>query len=91
MRDTRTLGLPPEPKADAQPLSHPGAPRSFMFNVIFDMVRFSSRLFFLRERERERAHVNGGRGIGKERESSLPVQSQMQGSISQSHNPEITT
>ena len=57
MRDTRTLGLPPEPKADAQPLSHPGAPRSFMFNVIFDMVRFSSRLFFLRERERERAHV----------------------------------
>ena len=27
--DPRTLGSRPEPKADAQPLSHPGAPLTF--------------------------------------------------------------
>ena len=29
--DPRTLGSHPEPKADAQPLSHPGAPGSSCF------------------------------------------------------------
>ena len=30
--DLRTLVSQPEPKADAQPLSHPGAPGDFIFN-----------------------------------------------------------
>ena len=41
--DPRTPGSRPEPKADAQPLSHPGIPRS-------DVLRFSflfKDLFFL--------------------------------------------
>ena len=29
--DPRTLGSHPELKVDAQPLSHPGAPRAFLF------------------------------------------------------------
>ena len=32
--DPRTLGLSPEPKADAQPLSHPGAPNDFFKDLI---------------------------------------------------------
>ena len=31
--DSRTLGSRPEPKADAQPLSHLGAPEIFFFTV----------------------------------------------------------
>ena len=31
--DPRTLGSCPEPKADAQPLSHPGAPESSILNT----------------------------------------------------------
>ena len=30
--DPRTPGSQPEPKADAQPLSHPGAPKVDLFN-----------------------------------------------------------
>ena len=30
--DARTPGSWPEPKADAQPLSHPGTPRDFFLN-----------------------------------------------------------
>ena len=29
--DPRTLGSHPEPKADAQPLSHPGIPKRYVF------------------------------------------------------------
>ena len=32
--DPRTLGLQSEPKADAQPLSHPGAPALFIVNIL---------------------------------------------------------
>ena len=31
--DPRTPGSQPEPKADTQPLSHPGVPRFFFFNM----------------------------------------------------------
>ena len=31
--DPRTLGSHPEPKADAQPLSHPGAPGLYLLTV----------------------------------------------------------
>ena len=33
--DPRTLGSRPEPKADTQPLSHPGAPFSFFPHYIY--------------------------------------------------------
>ena len=33
--DPRTPGSQPEPKTDAQPLSHPGAPPSCIFNWPF--------------------------------------------------------
>ena len=33
--DSRTLGSRPEPKAGAQPLSHPGAPRLSLFDIFF--------------------------------------------------------
>ena len=33
--DPRTSGSQPEPKADAQPLSHPGIPHLFCFNMSF--------------------------------------------------------
>ena len=38
----RTLGSQPEPKADAQPLSHPGAPtlEVFKYVAIFDTFLF---------------------------------------------------
>ena len=31
--DSRTLGSCPEPKADTQPLNHPGAPRNKFFCI----------------------------------------------------------
>ena len=34
--DPRTPGSQPEPEADVQPLSHPGAPKSDFFRGIFN-------------------------------------------------------
>ena len=37
--DARTLGSHPEPKADAQPLSHPGVPRTYSLNPRYQKMR----------------------------------------------------
>ena len=55
--DPRTLGSQPEPKADAQPLSHPGA-----------SILFSWDLIYLIDRERERESISRGSSRQKERE-----------------------
>ena len=63
-----TSGSRPRPKADAQPLSHPGVPHSFFF--------FKDFIYLLmRDTERERG---GDTGRGRSR---LPVGSLMQNSI----------
>ena len=36
--DPRTPGSGPEPKADAQPLSHPGIPRSMFKSPFYDLL-----------------------------------------------------
>ena len=38
--DPRTLGSRPEPKADTQPLSHPGTPLSVLRNISFSFFFF---------------------------------------------------
>ena len=42
--DPRTPGSRPEPKAYAQPLSHPGAPISLVFNVIIQYIDTSAEM-----------------------------------------------
>ena len=39
--DPRTQGPRPEPKADAQPLSHPGAPSNWIFMILFPFAFYS--------------------------------------------------
>ena len=55
--DPGTPGSRPEPKGDAQPLSHPGVPL-FLF----------LKLYYFREREHTHAQVEG-RGRGRRREN----------------------
>ena len=39
--DPETVGSYPEPKADAQPLSHPGVPGLFIFTCVLCMTEIS--------------------------------------------------
>ena len=56
--DPRTPGSCPEPKADAQPLSHPGAPHLLQYlNAFLFFLSFFFKIFiylFIHERHTER-------------------------------------
>ena len=54
--DPRTLGSCPEPKADTQPLSHPGAP---------EVIQFLGKSIPRKKWERDTEHSGKGRGRGR--------------------------
>ena len=45
--DPRTPGSRPEPKADAQPLSHPGAPSLLLYKNLLRTKKTTDLLFFV--------------------------------------------
>ena len=64
--DPRTLGSQPEPKAEAQPLGHPGAPTVFYDSYEVQGHFFLRFYLFIHERHRKR-----GRDIGRGRSRVL--------------------
>ena len=64
--------LQPEPKADAQLLSHPGTPHKCFSDSNLGILLFK-RFIYLRECERENTHENKWEGQRKkERKSQTP-------------------
>ena len=68
--DLGTPGSSPEPKADAQPLSHPGAPMSFLFffkDFIYLFMRDTERG---RDTSRGRSRLHAGSRCGTRSQDS---------------------
>ena len=72
--DLRTLGSCPEPKADAQSLSHPGVPEKFHFKS-FAHFFFKDFYLFINERHRKRQRHR------QKEEKQAPCKSPTQDSI----------
>ena len=69
--NSRTLGSQPEPKADAQPLCHPGAP-----SLLFIFLKNIFFIYLFREKEREaETQAEGKAGSMQEPEVGLDPES----------------
>ena len=88
--DPGTTGSHPEPKADAEPPSHPGVPSKRTFKTMYciELPNFFIFLKDLFEREQENTSRRGAEGENLQADSQVSTESHAELDLT---NPDITT